>query len=823
MELNRNALALFILVFIVLSATANLFVWLRVSGYSPLGKVTQGVVGICIDQPPTLQTIGNKSVYVGEPFLYQVNATNPVSNPVYYYYNITNVSTASNFSSFNMSNTTGLINFTAAAGDEGNYSIYFWVTHDLCGTSANDSETIGFVVYPFNYAPIWINYTRTFTRLEDTGFYINLSAFVEDPDGNPMNFSHNSTPIIFPSFNFTEADGVIDFTVNDSDVGTHYINISVEDSRNATNSSVFTFIVQNVNDAPLLEAMPDNETCEDAAFYYQVNATDQDFQIPNTWEALYYSDTTDLFVINENTGVISFTPGSSDVGLHSIKIWVSDEDAADSKILSLDIIEVNDAPVLQTIGAKTIYTNDSFNYTAYASDEEDGDTPSTLRFNLSFISGTKFFGINPVTGLINFTANITLLGAYSVKVWVNDTALASPHANATSACNDGTAKSDFEIFSFTITGENRAPNITYYFPIENQTIEETASITFNVTAEDLDGTTTTIYWIQNNVTVQATNALSDTYTFTTDYDSAGLYNLTANVSDGELSDSITWNINVTDKTPPSAPSAAGGGGGGGGICTELWVCTDWSACQNATTQESAIILGDQYEKIIANCSARYIPIGNCGFQTRICNDKNNCKTARSKPTELQVCHYTLAPSCDDGIRNCHGTFNLCEVLVDCGGPCPDCPTCSDGIKNQGEEWTDCGGPCLPCPVEYPKPAKCGDKICHISEIATCRNDCGLLQTTSIVLVLLLSVLAILTRKEVRRKIIVGKESELKKQRKYINNAMQLARKAIASKDITLARHYYNITKKAYEMLPTNEKKRIYSRITKLFSDINNLK
>ena len=34
---------------------------------------------------------------------------------------------------------------------------------------------------------------------------------------------------------------------------------------------------------------------------------------------------------------------------------------------------------------------------------------------------------------------------------------------------------------------------------------------------------------------------------------------------------------------------------------------------------------------------------------------------------------------------------------DCGGPnCPACPTCSDGIKNQGEQDIDCGGPCQTC-------------------------------------------------------------------------------------------------------------------------------
>ena len=39
-----------------------------------------------------------------------------------------------------------------------------------------------------------------------------------------------------------------------------------------------------------------------------------------------------------------------------------------------------------------------------------------------------------------------------------------------------------------------------------------------------------------------------------------------------------------------------------------------------------------------------------------------------------------------------------EEGVDCGGPnCADCPTCSDGLKNQDEEDIDCGGSsCAAC-------------------------------------------------------------------------------------------------------------------------------
>ena len=47
------------------------------------------------------------------------------------------------------------------------------------------------------------------------------------------------------------------------------------------------------------------------------------------------------------------------------------------------------------------------------------------------------------------------------------------------------------------------------------------------------------------------------------------------------------------------------------------------------------------------------------------------------------------PTCDDGIQN-QGN----ETGVDCGGPCDACPTCNDGIQNGNETGVDCGGPRL---------------------------------------------------------------------------------------------------------------------------------
>jgi hypothetical protein len=74
-------------------------------------------------------------------------------------------------------------------------------------------------------------------------------------------------------------------------------------------------------------------------------------------------------------------------------------------------------------------------------------------------------------------------------------------------------------------------------------------------------------------------------------------------------------------------------------CNEKWSCGQWSACSAS------------------------------GVQTRKCSESNDCRTTNSKPAEQQSC---TPPA-----------------------------SCSDGIKNQGEQGVDCGGPCAACQQPAP--------------------------------------------------------------------------------------------------------------------------
>ena len=78
----------------------------------------------------------------------------------------------------------------------------------------------------------------------------------------------------------------------------------------------------------------------------------------------------------------------------------------------LDCSGRNHPPTLDAIGNLTAYVNLTFIYDVNASDI-DGD-------NITFYENSTLFEIDNITGLINFTPNVSIIGNYSIEICVKD-------------------------------------------------------------------------------------------------------------------------------------------------------------------------------------------------------------------------------------------------------------------------------------------------------------------------------------------------------------------------------------------------------------------
>jgi hypothetical protein len=485
-------------------------------------------------------------------------------------------------------------------------------------------------------------------NISQNDYYFNDVNDTQSTHGSEVvRFYDNSTV-----FDINQTNGTINFTATNAMVGYYWVLVWANESAcGMMDSELINLTIHNVNDAPILDFIPDQVLYEDQVFIYDVNATDPDFLTPGG-DTITFGDNTTLFVINPTTGNISFMPVNAEAGQnYSILVYVFDSEYLDSQAVNFEIIAVNDAPVLDFIGAKTAIINVPFFLDVNATDEE-GD-------NLTFYDNSSIFDINNTTGIISFTANSSMINNYSINISVSD--------------GD---KWDFEVISFTVVGANNPPNITQWFPSEQNYSRATEignkstrvwyyegySINLRVNATDPDGTTPSYIWVFNNVTLPG--QVYNNYTYYASV--SGTFYAEVFATDGLLNDTHNWTLAILERPSDEPPS--GGGGGGGGPppvdCFENWRCTYWSVCN---IDES---------------------------QTRSCIDLNDCGTELNKPTENRSCFYSPYPGCFDGIKNCHD--GMCEIMVDCGGVCGPCPTCDDGIRNQGEQMIDCGGPCQPC-------------------------------------------------------------------------------------------------------------------------------
>ncbi len=332
-------------------------------------------------------------------------------------------------------------------------------------------------------------------------------------------------------------------------------------------------------------------------------------------------------------------------------------------------------------------------------------------FTSTFINETDLFNISQ-TGWINYTPNASAVGNHSMLIMDND--------NSGCENSQGTA-----IFKFRVLNVNDPPILLQPLPTPQELYVGSVLVAFYLDDYFWDPDIpqgdylTYVYSITNNASINITiesdsrvkvtgNSCPVTATVVfTAIDSFGASN-NSNV--------VTFHVNcITQPSQGSAGTSSGGGSGGGGAmftCIPKWECGSWQPC---------LPNGTQYRRCVDKHACD--PDNYIKYLWRNCTYYAQCANGIQDPNEEGIdCGGPCPPcaNCSDGIQNCHD--GACEEGIDCGGPCPPCPSCNDGIKNchdgACEEGIDCGGPCPPC-------ASCSDGIqnCHDG---ACEEgiDCG---------------------------------------------------------------------------------------------------
>jgi outer membrane protein assembly factor BamB len=99
---------------------------------------------------------------------------------------------------------------------------------------------------------------------------------------------------------------------------------------------------------------------------------------------------------------------------------------------------------------------------------------------------------------------------------------------------------DSQQWIVTVINVNRSPVIDTFYPLTHPTISEGESQEFNITYHDPDGDIVSVQWYLEGTPT----GTDDSYSFVSDYDSAGIYNVIVVVSDGYAQASHEWILTV---------------------------------------------------------------------------------------------------------------------------------------------------------------------------------------------------------------------------------------------------------------------------------------
>ncbi|UCG68749.1 MAG: PKD domain-containing protein [Thermoplasmata archaeon] len=292
-------------------------------------------------------------------------------------------------------------NPTHIYSDDGVYTVSLTVTDDDGGMALDYAITIVYNVPP-SIEPV----ESPMNAIEDETFSLRILA--TDSEGDMISFADDTE-----LFNIDPLSGLIEFVPSNDDVGYNEVTITVRDDEGGTSTLVFVINVLNANDPPALHEVGPQNAQEDEHFQFTVFANDIDSD-----DELKFSDDTDLFEIDSNTGIISFTPTNDQVGVEIVTITVRDaEGASDSERVTFTILNTNDAPVLDSISDRQAVVGQRITFTAIGNDIDD--------IMLTYSDDSELFEINPVTGEVTFTPNQEDVGMHFINITVFDDSGAS--------------------------------------------------------------------------------------------------------------------------------------------------------------------------------------------------------------------------------------------------------------------------------------------------------------------------------------------------------------------------------------------------------------
>jgi len=311
--------------------------------------------------------------------------------------------------------------------------------------------------------------------------------------------------------------------INESETLT--FTLTATDNDGASASDTISIIVTRVNNAPTVNAGEDLTKDENTNVTLAGTAIDTDGSIA-TYSWSQASGTEVSLTSTDTTSTSFMAPDINESETLTFTFTAIDNDGAStSDTISVSVIKVNKAPIVDAGEDVTVAENTSVTLAGTATDT-DG---SIATYSWSQTSGTE----------VSLTTTNTASTSF-IAPDINESETLTFIFIATD--NDGANTSD--VISISVTKVNKAPIVNAG---EDLTVDENTNVTLAGTATDTDGTITKYSWAQTSgtvVTLTSTDNASTSFIAPENNETEVLtFSLTATDSDGDTaSDSISIEV-----------------------------------------------------------------------------------------------------------------------------------------------------------------------------------------------------------------------------------------------------------------------------------------
>jgi hypothetical protein len=313
-----------------------------------------------------------------------------------------------NASWLSFNNITAILNGTPSNDDVGKY----WVNITIDDSMDIDFTNFTLTVIDINDEPI-INTTNVETTYEDDLYLIDYNATDVDSPIDFLNWTLHTNASTW--LEIESSTGIISGIPTNDDVGSYWVNVSVNDSEGGSDFTNFTLIVQNVNDPPEIITEDLTTAIIDEIYEVDYEAVDID---PGPQNLFWNLNTNAIWLnIDSSSGILSGTPALGDLGWYNVNVTVNDgKGGEDWHEFNLTVIKENLPPNITTEDVLSASVNELYRVDY---DATDVDTPlDKLRWSLT--TNASWLEIDMITGALTGTPALEDLGKYRVNVTVMD-------------------------------------------------------------------------------------------------------------------------------------------------------------------------------------------------------------------------------------------------------------------------------------------------------------------------------------------------------------------------------------------------------------------